>query len=84
MSKTVLVTGGTGFIGSHVIKNILKNGHDVILIKRSSSNTWRIDDIKNKIKSFDIDNFDLSEIFEENSINTILHLSTYYKKFHKF
>ena len=84
MSKTVLVTGGTGFIGSHVIKNILKNGYDVILIKRSSSNTWRIDDIKNKIKSFDIDNYDLSEIFEENSINTILHLSTYYKKFHTF
>ena len=27
----VIVTGGTGFIGSHLIKRLVKNGHEVTL-----------------------------------------------------
>jgi nucleoside-diphosphate-sugar epimerase len=82
MNETVLVTGGTGFIGHHVIEQLLDNGYNVILLKRSFSNTWRLKGFQNRIKCYNTDQTELHEIFEEESINTIIHLATYYKKHH--
>lgn len=36
-SKTVLVTGGTGFLGSYIIKELVEKGYAVKAIKRESS-----------------------------------------------
>ena len=33
----VFVTGSTGFIGSHLIENLIKNNHQVIALKRKNS-----------------------------------------------
>lgn len=36
MSKTILVTGGCGYIGSHTIVDLLKSGYDVISVDDNS------------------------------------------------
>ena len=37
MSKYVILTGGTGFIGSHILEKLLKLNKKIILLKRSFS-----------------------------------------------
>lgn len=85
---SILITGGTGFIGSHLTEYLLKNGKTVILLKRSFSNTWRIDEIKEEYKNnlilIDIDKEPLQNIFENYNIEGIFHLATYYKKQHQY
>jgi len=41
----VLVTGGTGFIGSVVVAQLVAAGHDVRCLVRTTSNTQRIDHV---------------------------------------
>ncbi len=72
------MTGGTGFLGSHLLPSLVEEGHDVILLKRSFSNTWRIKDILSEIKTYDIDKIDNERIFYENEIEGIIHLATDY------
>jgi len=58
--KTVLLTGATGFLGSHIAEKLLKNGNKVIALKRSTSNLWRCNAFIDKIQWLDYDN--LNEI----------------------
>lgn len=37
-----LVTGASGFLGSHLVRKLLGEGHEVLAVVRESSNLWRI------------------------------------------
>lgn len=79
----VVLTGATGFLGSHLLKKIVNDTmHEIIVLKRSFSNTKRISDYLNdkRIKYYDIDKTDISEIFSENKIDAIIHVATKYGK----
>ncbi len=84
MIKNVLVTGGTGFIGSHVVEALIYNEFNIILLKRTSSDVWRIKNYLKKVISYDIDKTELDTVFKENKIDAVIHLATYYKKYHSY
>jgi nucleoside-diphosphate-sugar epimerase len=64
----VLITGATGFIGSHLTRRLIQVGFELGIIKRRSSDPWRIIDVPDKIVCFDIDLRNAQEV-----LNTVLH-----------
>jgi nucleoside-diphosphate-sugar epimerase len=78
MKKTILITGGTGFLGSHLIRALVKQDYEIIVLKRSFSNTRRINEFLPCIKTYDIDLLEIDKIFSENKINTIIHTACCY------
>ncbi|WP_202117450.1 GDP-mannose 4,6-dehydratase [Clostridium chromiireducens] len=55
MTKTVLVTGGTGFVGAHIIFQLLQRGYNVKTIHRSLSSKSKVIDTlrSNGINTFE-------------------------------
>ena len=50
MSKVVVVTGGNGFIGSHLVRELLNQKYEPILIVRRTANLDKLKNL-NSIKS---------------------------------
>ncbi|MDQ8004333.1 MAG: NAD-dependent epimerase/dehydratase [Pedobacter sp.] len=80
--KKILVTGANGFVGSHVLKLLLKNSFCPILILRKESSLWRIRDLVQDSKCViyysDASSFYFGRIFEDHQIYGIIHLATDY------
>lgn len=50
--KKILVTGGTGFIGSNLIRSLLNQQHELYLFVQPNDSLWRIKDISEKLQLF--------------------------------
>lgn len=83
MIKTILLTGATGFIGSHLLKRLLSENYKLIILKRSTSNIWRIKELIKETSFYDIDTNSLQNAFQENKIDCVIHAATAYLKSHK-
>ncbi|MGP4079009.1 NAD-dependent epimerase/dehydratase family protein [Pseudalkalibacillus sp. R45] len=73
MSK-IMVTGGSGFIGSHIVEELLDEGHEVIVVDNFS--TGKKENLNKKdVSVFDCDirSQKLEEIIRENSPEYIIH-----------
>jgi len=81
--KNILVTGGTGFIGSHTCVELLDNGYNVVIIDNLiNSKKNVVDKIKqitnNNIIFYEIDLFDkyeLLQIFTKHKFDCVMHFA---------
>ncbi|MBO8426096.1 MAG: UDP-glucose 4-epimerase GalE [Firmicutes bacterium] len=79
----VLVTGGTGFIGSETVIELLQNGHEAVIVDNLSNSKKevidRIGEITGKRPSFyQVDCCDYSafkKVFEENRFDAVIHFA---------
>jgi CDP-paratose synthetase len=79
-SKTILVTGATGYLGSHLVSGLLRESYHVIIIKRSTSSVHRIQHMLAGTMVYNIDEISFSEIFNKHKVDTVLHCATNYGK----
>lgn len=80
MTKYIVLTGATGFLGSRLLCALLQHGHHVIAIKRSTSITTKIDTVINHpcLNLVDIDRQDPAYVFDHFDVDTIIHAATEY------
>ena len=76
----ILLTGATGFLGSHLLEALLTQGYKVTILKRSTSDTWRINHVLGRVNVFDIDKVSIDSVFVNNSVDVVIHLATFYRK----
>lgn len=77
--KKALVTGGAGFIGSHLVERLLKGGHDVIVLDNFS--TGRLENLfaclsndRLELKKVDVSNFQkIKDYFK--GVDWVFHLA---------
>ena len=83
MKETILVTGGTGFIGSHTTVELQQAGYDVVIIDNlSNSNASVIDGIEKitgirpAFEKIDLNDFAATEaVFKKYSIKGCIHFA---------
>ncbi len=79
----ILVTGGTGYIGSHTCVELLDADYDVVVVDNFSNSKPevlnRIDEITGKkLKFYEVDILDregLERVFSENDIEAVIHFA---------
>jgi nucleoside-diphosphate-sugar epimerase len=73
----VLVTGAAGFIGSHIARQLVREGHEVHALVRPQTDLWRIEDIRDSLRVVQGDLLDPSFILHSPSFEACIHLAWY-------
>jgi UDP-glucose 4-epimerase len=69
----ILVTGGAGFIGSHVVDAYLELGHEVVVVDNLSSGSIENLNPKAKFYKMDIRNSDIEDLFKNEKPDVVNH-----------
>ncbi len=86
MAKKILVTGGTGYIGSHTVVELQQSGYEVIVVDNLSNsgidvldNIEKITGIKPLFEEFDLADRDKTAGFfaRNNDIDAIIHFAAF-------
>ena len=74
MSK-ILITGGAGFIGSHLADKLIEQGHQVVIVDNLS--TGRKENLNPKAKFYELDiaSLELSNLFKIEKPEAVFHLA---------
>jgi len=77
-SKTILLTGASGFLGSKLLAVLISQGYSVVILVRKSSNLRRIEKLLDKIRSYDIDSVTIRDVFSAVQIDVVIHVACEY------
>src|SRR5436853_1101756 len=73
-----LVTGGAGFIGSHVAEHLVKNGHEVVVLDDLSGGfADNVPEEATFVKGSILDHELINRLFKKHSFKYVYHLAAY-------
>ena len=74
--KNILITGGAGYIGSHIIEQLIKKKYKAFIIDNLSTGYRRLINKKAKFYKSDIRKIKkVKQIINNNKIDSIIHLA---------
>jgi UDP-glucose 4-epimerase len=78
MADTVLVTGGAGFLGSHVADQLIARGHEVVVLDDlSGGREDNVPEAARFVRGSIVDEALVESIFREHRIRHVYHLAAY-------
>lgn len=85
VNKTILLTGGLGYIGSHTAVELINAGYDIAIVDNLSNTTLDVSDrieqiteTKPRVYVADVcDKEALREVFKKENIDTVIHFAGY-------
>ncbi len=83
MERTVLVTGGAGYIGSHTVISLLERGHQVVIADNLSNSSIKAIDAIRDVSGADVvfhevdltDEEALAAVFVQHAIDSVIHFA---------
>jgi UDP-glucose 4-epimerase len=76
MTQTVLITGGCGYIGSHVVRQLSENGYRCIVIDNlSNGSAAALINGETLVRSDYADEANLTKIFTQQNITAVMHFA---------
>ena len=76
MIKNILITGGAGYIGSHIAEILIKNKKKIFIVDNLSTGHKKLIDKKAKFFKIDILNHKkIKDIILKNEIDSVIHLA---------
>ncbi len=84
-AKKILVTGGTGYIGSHTAVELINQGYQVVIIdnlvnskKETLDRIEKITGVRPEFFEFDLcDQEKVNDFFENNRVDAVIHFAAY-------
>lgn len=83
--ETIVITGGTGFVGSNLVRFLVKRDFNVYLITRPNSSQINIEDCRDKLEIYEYnkDINGLISFFKSVRPTVVFHLASYFLAEHK-
>ena len=72
----IVLTGATGFLGSVLARKLVAKGIQVFAITRTTSQTRRIDELRENPLFKTVTKEELAKTFEKNPIDAVIHVAT--------
>lgn len=78
LTETIILTGATGFIGSHLLQALVDSGRNVAIVCRTFSDTRRIGHLLGRVRRIDLDIQDLAQALSTTSLLGVIHVAADY------
>lgn len=77
----IVLTGANGFLGSHLLEALLKAGHHVTALTRSTSDLWRISHLMGRVRWVNVDQTSIDSVFNCDGVDVVIHTACSYGRY---